>query len=394
VQFLWPLYLFRRDGKDITIRIFPLYTYWRDVYEYRAGTEINTEYMLFPIVFGGTTTEAGSYFAVFPVGGELKHFLGRDEIHFILFPLYLSWKKGELRQRNYLWPVLSFSGGGGYSGFRLWPLYGFFEKENEFRSEFIGWPIYNHQEYDLDQEQPGERLLVFPFYAREDNTRRTYRAVLWPFFTYENNRARNFVERGMPWPFVVIARGDIERTQYWPLYGRRKAGDTETTFIAWPFWSRRSETANGIQEREMKLLPVYDAKTRLSEEDDVLYHKVRAWPLWRFRRYEDGSTYFRSLALLWFDDEQGFERQYAPLWSLYERSTTPDGEKRTYALWRFFQQVRTPEQTKTRIPLLFHYESDRGNDSRKMQILGGLFGFDREEDKRNLQVLYFIKIPR
>ncbi|UCD56909.1 MAG: hypothetical protein JSV16_13965, partial [Candidatus Hydrogenedentota bacterium] len=167
VQFLWPIYLYRRSDQDVTIRVLPVYTYRRDVYAYKDGHEYDVDYMLFPFVYGGSSTEEGGYFALFPVAGKLKNFLGRDEIRFFLFPLYVEYSKDELRQRNYLWPVLSFSGGGDYSGLRVWPLFGYFEKRGEYRKEFWLWPIFHHQTFDLDREQSGERLLIFPLYARE-----------------------------------------------------------------------------------------------------------------------------------------------------------------------------------------------------------------------------------
>ena len=123
VQVLWPIYLYRRSDQDFTIRVVPIFTYWKDVYAYEDGLEHNVYYVLFPFVYGGDSTEEGKYFALFPVAGVLKHFLGRDEIRFTLFPLYMEYSKGELHQRNYLWPVLSFSEGGDYNGFRLWPLF-------------------------------------------------------------------------------------------------------------------------------------------------------------------------------------------------------------------------------------------------------------------------------
>jgi hypothetical protein len=394
VQFLWPLYLFRRQDKDVTIRIFPFYTYWRDVYEYADSIETNMQYMLFPIIYGGESTEEGGYFAVFPVGGKIKHFLGRDQIDFILFPLYLSYAKDSVRQRNFVWPVLSFTHGGEYNGFRLWPIYGYFQKENEYRNTFAAWPIYNYQQYDLDKEQPGERLFIFPFYARDDGARRHYRAIIWPFFTYEQNIAGNYVEKANPWPFIVMSRGDVYRTQYWPFYGHTMTEDAESTFVAWPFWHRRwYETPDGVKRQSM-LLPVFASQTEFSQDQKILFHKSRLWPLWRFRRYEDGSSNFRMLSLLWFDDEPGFERQYSPLWTLYERTSAPGGYVSTYALWRLYRHRETPVETESQVPLLFTSQRDNERDIEDLRILGGFFGKHREGSKENLRLLYFINIER
>lgn len=394
VQFLYPFYLYKRNEQDVTVRIFPLYSYWKDVYEYEEGVETETDYMLFPILFGGESTEEGSYSAVFPVAGKLNHFLGRDEIRFYLFPLYMEYTKDELHQRNYLWPILSFSEGGGCDGFRLWPLFGNFEKEGEYRKEFALWPIYHHQTFDLDKDQSGERTLVFPFYGRETSARRDYWTVLWPFFTYEDNFAKNYQERWMPWPFIATTRGEVYRTRVWPLYGYTRAADSEKRFVLWPFWNQNIiELEEDIERHETFLVPVWSSKSDISASKGVIRHKHKLWPLWKFRRTEDGATYFRMLSLLWFDDAIDFERQYSPLWTIYERETTATGASRTYALWRLYRHEEKDGMSRTHIPLLYSSSEDIEQGGRNMKILGGLFGTSRTETQRTLQMLYFIRLP-
>lgn len=392
VHFLWPIYSHRRSDEDLSIRIVPVYTYWKNVYSYEDSHEYETQYMLFPFVFGGTSTEEDGYFAVFPIGGNIKHFLGRDDIRFVLFPLYMEYDKDELRQRNYLWPVLSFSDGGNYSGFRVWPLYGRLEKKGEYRRMFALWPFYHYHEFNLDKEQSAERLFVLPFYAKEDSSRRRYRSVLWPFFSWEENYARNFEERSTPWPFIVIARGDFHRTQYWPFYGFRKSSDIESRFILWPFWQRRFyEMERNLTRSETWLLPFWFSKTERGEAGEVITHKTRCWPLYRFRRFEDDATHFRMFSLLWFEDESGFELQYSPLWTIYEQESRPDGTGYVYALWRLYRREYTETGTETRIPFVF--SSKHEEKFQETTVFGGLVGTKREEEKRMLRLLYFWEIP-
>lgn len=390
VQFLWPIYMYRRSDRDVSIRVIPFFTYWKDVYLYASGEEYDLDYMLFPIIFGSASTEEGRHFALFPIAGKINHFLGRDEIRFFLFPLYMGYTKGELRQRNYLWPVLSFSGGGDYSGFRLWPLYGYFERGGEYRNEFVLWPIYSHRRFDLDKEQSGERMMMFPIYAREDSRVRRYRSILWPFFAHERNYAANFEERSMPWPFIVITRGDVHRTQVWPLYGYKRSGDRETWFFLWPFWWRQ-EYINGddFKVNESLLLPFIYSKTKVSDSGETIDYKKRVWPLWRFHRFEDGSTRFRMLSLLWFADERGFERPYSPLWTIYDRAEEPGGDSQTRALWGLIRHTRRGARTETRIPLLFSRVADTEQDAAETKILGGLIAGVREGGRRKLRLLHF-----
>ncbi|MBI5118190.1 hypothetical protein HZA56_17070 [Candidatus Poribacteria bacterium] len=395
IQFLWPVYLYKRSEEDVTVRVLPIYTYRKDVYPYEDGHEYKVNYMLFPFLFGGSSTDEGGYFAFFPIGGNIKDFLGRDKIRFYLFPLYYEYSKNELRQRNYLWPVLSFSGGGDYNGFRLWPLYGYSEKQNEYRKEFALWPFYHHQKFDLDKEQSGERTMVFPLYAREDSERRRYRAFLWPLFSREENYARNFEEYSAPWPFVTISRGeDISQTRIWPLYGHTETNDSEKSFVLWPLYYRNIFTLDSDTERrETLLFPFWSSQSVLSGSKGTIRQKSRFWPFWKYRKFEDGATYTRILSLLWFDDEEGFERQYSPLWTIYERETEPDGSSHTYALWRLYRHKQTADGSETRIPLLFSHSEDAATASGDTTILGGILGSSRDGDERRLRILYFIDIP-
>jgi hypothetical protein len=393
-QFLWPMYMHRRSGQDVSTRIFPLYTYRRDVYAYSDGERYNMKYMLFPFVFGGDSTEDGRYFAFFPFGGEIKNFLGRDEISFALFPLYMRHSKGEMAQRNYLWPVLSFSQGGGYDGFRFWPFYGYMEREGQYRNEFIMWPIYGRQRFDFHREQSGERMMVLPFYAREDSRSKRYRAVLWPFFSHERNYARNFEERAMPWPFIVIARGDFHRTQIWPFYGYTRAGSEETRFFLWPIgrwrqYEKGSQNGETTSVSETSIMPFVFSRTEKNASGEVTKHKERIWPLWRLNREGDGSTRLRMLSLFWFADERGFERQYSHLWTIYEREQEPGGDSKVRALWGLFRRERCGSRSETRIPLLFSRVSDSANGASETKVLGGLIAGINEGGKRRLKLFHF-----
>ena len=392
VQMVWPIFLYKRFDRDMTIHLFPFFWYWRDVYAYKGGEERDFDYMMLPFVFGGGSSERGRYFALFPLYGTLRGYFGRDRVRFILFPLYMDYLKNEFYQRNYLWPVLSFSEGGGYNGFRFWPFYGYIRKEGEYRKKFVLWPFFHSQEFDLDKEQTGRRMLILPVYAMEESRRRDYHSILWPFFSREEDYVQNYKQYTAPWPFVVVARGDIYKNQYWPFYGYEKKEDSETTFIAWPFWRQREyELSNDLKRQEVSLLP-FLSRNRLYDSEGVKEEKSRFWPLWRSRRFEDGSSDFRIFSLLWFDDERGFERQYAPLWTVFERKDLPNGERDTRALWGLIHQERSSTRSEMSVPLIFKQIRDSERDFSETTILGGLFSAKSEMGDVERRILYVIKL--
>jgi hypothetical protein len=390
VQFLWPIWLYRRSGKDVSIRLLPVYTYWKDYFTYKGAEANDVHYMLFPFIFGSESPDEGKSFAFFPIGGKMKNFLGRDEIGFFLFPLYMEYSKGEMRQRNYLWPVLSFSEGGGYDGFRLWPLYGRFEKEGEFRRDFRLWPIYSRQRFDLDKEQTGERMMLFPLFAREDSASRRYRSVLWPFFGHDINYARDFEEWSAPWPFYVKTRGTIHQNRLWPFYGYKRTVDRESWFVAWPFLQRReTDITENAHLREFRFMPIVSYETETTASGEIVSHKERVWPLWRYRRSEDGSSRFKMLSLLWFSDERGFERAFSPLWTIYDRVEEPDGDRKVRALWGLIKHSREGSRGQTRIPLVYSRVSDTETGMEEARLFGGLIASVREGEQRKIKLFYF-----
>ncbi len=140
-------------------------------------------------------------------------------------------------------------------------------------------------------------------------------------------------------------------------------------------------------------MPFVSSTTEFSDSQGVMKHRFRFWPLWRFRRFEDGSTHLRLLSLLWFNDESGFERHYSPLWTIWEHATDPEGCSHSSALWGLYRRTQTPMRSETHVPLLFSSMRDTEQDLEETKILGGLYGSKKEGDKRRRQFLYLISTP-
>ncbi|HNS81905.1 MAG TPA: hypothetical protein PKM67_10655, partial [Kiritimatiellia bacterium] len=102
---LWPLAAARGWNDDFV---------WRFLLAYgmRYGDEQSERYRtwLLPVWFQGRTAAGEDYFAVFPLGGKICEFLGRDRISFVLFPLYARSVINEVRTTSILWPVGSRAG--------------------------------------------------------------------------------------------------------------------------------------------------------------------------------------------------------------------------------------------------------------------------------------------
>ena len=84
-DYFWPLYS-RKEFKDeqSSRALFFWYTCKFDV----KKNGLRDRNWLLPFYFQGTDVHGTNYFALFPLGGTIREFLGRDEIEFVLFPAF------------------------------------------------------------------------------------------------------------------------------------------------------------------------------------------------------------------------------------------------------------------------------------------------------------------
>ena len=63
---------------------------------------------LFPLWFSETDRETQAFdWAIFPVYGSHPHMLFMDDIHFVLWPLYMNYSVKDVRSHVVLWPIFS-----------------------------------------------------------------------------------------------------------------------------------------------------------------------------------------------------------------------------------------------------------------------------------------------
>lgn len=193
----------------------------------------------------------------FPLGGQLNRWLGRDRIRFFLFPLYADTTKGDYRSWYVLWPFLSYGRGEGERAYRFWPLFGHGYKVGEYSKSFILWPIFNFQRTGLDTENPSEVLMILPFYAYQRSPEKRTEAILWPFFTYTDNKRGGYKEWHLPWPIFSRTRGeDREGETSSGLSGDIRERGREN--VSMPFLAYRREGREKIRLSFLKGLLEYE----------------------------------------------------------------------------------------------------------------------------------------
>ena len=332
---------------------------------------------LFPLFFGRDGDR--NYGGVFPLYGKMYHRFRRDEIGFVLWPLY-GYNIGDGRRRtDVLWPFFSFYSGS-QEGFKLGPLYGRRQWGETRKSTFVMWPFFIRDERNLDTDQPVKTTLAIPFYVHSESPISSYTGVMWPFFTYK--RVRDRVEVNAPWPFFSYSSGETEQVKsltLWPVYSRTKSQKDEVTYIMWPVYKgveRYPGDGEIWKEKRILLLNKY------VRDDRGKFFNV--WPFFEYRGKDEQRQFFFPSILPWRNKD--FDRIVRPLITLYEYRR--DGDKSiSNALYGLYTKEQKGSAWKRRFAFLF--EMKRDEKGRGFQILSGLFGIDPEKVK-----LFYIPIKR
>ncbi len=377
---LWPLYSRKTFRDERSSR--GLFFYFTHEFETDKPAPHRRRRWLIPFFFEGRDAAGERYAALFPLGGTVHEFVGRDEIAFVLFPLYVSSRVNDVQSTSLLWPVFSRTRGEGVRRDRVFPLYGRSRREGAYDKQFVLWPIWNRAEYQYSGNE-GRVWILFPLLGRADLAHEKTWWLLPPLFRFTRGEHEN--KLFCPWPFVQKISGEVHDKLYlWPLWGRDQyaGGINHRTFVLWPFfWSERSAQGRLTKTRRMAV-PFFYLEREFFNEPGVpkaqrreLSREWKLWPLMNGRRDETGSR-FRMLDLWPVHDDAPVERNWAPVWTLFERTAKED-RTQTRLLWG-----------------LWTAEQDRSAERGKWSLLNGLLEYHHNDEGRGLRLFYFLHVGK
>jgi hypothetical protein len=349
------------------------------------------EFTLFPFIYYGQNETYGRYAALFPLGGKLYERFGRDEIRFALFPLYGQTRKKGTTITNVLWPVGARIRGDRESGLKLWPLFGYSEKEGVYRKRFWLWPVFFDYRLNLDSENPRSRQAVFPLYVAEDSPEYTSRTVLWPFFSHREDRRRDYEEWNMPWPLVRVANGSFrESLRLLPFYADERTGVKHTRWYLWPLYKlEETDTEMLLRRRHRVLYFLFsNLEETVLEEESPRLKRVALWPLFTYEQ-QRGIGHFYTFSLLepFLPDNDGIEHSWAPLWRFYQRKWDKHGHEVSSLLWNLYWKERQGRNLALEVFPLFFYQRD-GSGPTEFKLLKGLLRYRRNSEESRMQFFY------
>ncbi|MCX7804963.1 MAG: hypothetical protein N3A38_07200 [Planctomycetota bacterium] len=247
-RFLFPFGTFR-DAPDETRVSLPPVVFWRsrEISGETSGRE--ADFMLFPLLFAGSSDRRGPYFTLVPLGGTLKGKLGKEHILHVLFPLFAVTKEPAYTACHAIFPFFAAWKGKEQWGFRALPVYACDHKKGRFSRHHVLWPFFRFQREGLDTRAPMTIVSLLPLFDVARSANHNHVSVLWPFFQHTWRLKDGFRETHAPWPFFSVTRGrGISGIKFWPFYCRRDGETVRSKFVMWPFYRRQRVMSEGAEE--------------------------------------------------------------------------------------------------------------------------------------------------
>lgn len=386
-EFLYPIADYRRFGSEYRWQIIEFLSFSGGKSDLTNTARMFT---LFPFYFQRRASDPSlNYTALVPIYGHMENRLFRDDIKFVLFPLYSETRKKDVVTDNYLYPIFARSRGEGLTGWEVWPLVGTEHKlpttrTNYYadRTEIIGgydkyfvlFPFFLKARAGIGTTNPATSMTVIPFYNRLKSPARDEISYGWPLgYNIIDDREQKFTERDLFWPFIVRARGSKTVTHYLPFYSHAVSDGLESDFYAWPIYKfNRIHSPPLDRTRTRIFFFVYSDTVEKNILNGDYKRRVDFWPFYTFHRDLDGSRRLQILAPLepFFPNNRSVTREYSPLWSV----------------WRAERNARTGDASQSLFWNLYRHEKAGG--AKKFSLLFGLFQYQSTVEGGSWRIFY------
>lgn len=345
--------------------------------EQDASTE--DRFTLFPFYFQQRSTGTSeNYTALFPIYGHLLNRFWRDRIFFVLFPIYSQTQKRDIVTDNYVFPIVHVRNGIGLHGWQVWPLYGSEHKIVTLQTNGFGdvstnpghdrsfalWPLWLKQDNGIGTTNAEKFRASIPLFVYSRSTNMDLTTVIWPFFSWIDNREKEYHEWQTPWPIVIFARGEGKTTsRIFPLFQSSHNATLESDFYLWPVYTYRRTHSDPLDYRRTRVLfYLYANIMEKNTKTGVFKQRLDMWPFFTWHRDFNGNERLQVFAPIEpaVPDNRGIERNWSPLWSLWRAENNPKTGATSHSLlWNLYRDEKAPERKKVSLLFgLFQYQCD------------------------------------
>jgi hypothetical protein len=383
----YPAISFARFGAEYRFHLFQVISFAGGESVKGGDTKRTT---LFPIYFRQTSPRPeDSYVAVVPFGGRLKNRLFRDEVKFVMLPLYLQTTKRGVVTENFLFPLFHVRHGAGVTGWQFWPFYLTEHKEvthttnhwgdtvvsPAFEKRSVLWPFYFNNTLNIGQTNELKQFVLIPFYTSQVSTGRTTKSYGFPLgVTHTIDHEAKYEEWDTPWPLVEFAKGEGKQTtRVFPFYSDARTANVRSSFFMWPLYKYNQVKAAPLnRERTRYLLFLYSNLLEQNTTNNTSFHRRDFWPLFSWRKGHDGSERLQVLSILdpILPGYASIERIYDPVYALYrEERNAKNGDESRSILWNL-------------------YRSEKRGETRRQRAIFGLFQREKTADRTKWRIFF------
>lgn len=389
-EFLYPIVTYKRNEESKKFQMF-LY-----LLSYESGLKEGKfrekDFTLFPLIFARKSEDSGrSFFAFFPIYGDMRDKFSKDEIEFFLFPLFLRTTNDKFVNYSFLWPFFGYYTGEGQEGFRFWPFFGYRKRGQILKEDFILWPLYVSKHWVYYGKET-DYLSFFPFYSTFRSSEREQNTYLWPFFSYLRDRDKNIERWDVPWPILNITRGSKSENRFFPFYANEKGKTYEEGFFLWPLYRYETLTLEDFMRtrRDFLLFLYSDIEEKPILEGGREGRRISLWPIFTYRRDREGNKNFFMFSLFEpFLSNKRLDRNYSSLWRIYQWQRSKDGNWFMSFFWNTIRFQNEEDQIEIKVhpivPLFSLESSEKGS---KIYLLGGFLGYRSSEHEKTIKLFY------
>jgi len=174
-------------------------------------------------LYHGRSDLGQDYWGFFPFYGYTYRRCGVDKNFFFLFPLYYESSDDDARTIRMLWPLVTYANSPGRSAFKVWPLFGADTIRNDYHTKFFLWPLFQSTDkYPGTDQASSYRAVLFPLYARQDDSYSTTTNLVWPIISYYHHYKSGHTRYSFRPLFTYGSGGGIEELSIFYFYYSKK----------------------------------------------------------------------------------------------------------------------------------------------------------------------------
>lgn len=400
VQVLHPLINWRRTDELTEARL--VFLWWYRNY-HPAHQPREWDFFGSPLFFAGGGPPGERYFALFPVAGKIRDFIGFDEFSFLLFPLYYQVRKvvETVETFHNITPLIGWVDGGPRDGsWRVLPLYAHSRWEGKYDKYSVLWPFFHYHRARQDMPDPSTLVALWPLFKIDRSDRHSFKTFLWPFFRFNRERpppaegsegpGEEYFHTDILWPLYRRQHTrEFDRVRLFPFFSRFRSDELSSDAFMIPLLWRRQERQVDFTKDSFHLVPILHREHTRFHDGRGSADGLRIWPLFAYESSPEQGTTMEVPALLPFAVKrftQDFHDNWFPWFLLYRSQEKPDGSHRVQALFRLIDYSASPEHAHWSVPLV--YSGSRRDGRTTHDLLLGLIRVSTGEGGLGLRLLF------